>query len=93
MATGATLHLEGMRCGSPVPGLPVLPESHCSGLETGSGAAGDATPQFVTLSLGKEATMAWEKSSFWSIAVSHSTIWQVLWHRQVSSTSVNTKHL
>lgn len=28
MATGATLHLEGMRCGSPVLGLPVLPQSH-----------------------------------------------------------------
>lgn len=37
--------------------------------------------------------MPWEKSSFWSITVSHSTSEQVLWHRQVFSTSVNTKSL
>lgn len=47
MATGATLHLEGMRCGSPVLGLPVLPHI---GSVTGSGGSRQrATPQFVTL--------------------------------------------
>lgn len=28
MATGATPHLEGTKCGSPVPGLPLLSQSH-----------------------------------------------------------------
>lgn len=50
MATGATHHLEGMRCGSPVPRLPVLPHSHLlSDRRKAQGPAGNATPQFVTL--------------------------------------------
>lgn len=86
MATGATLHLEGMRCGSPVLGLPVLPQSHWFSDRLRGQQATRDTSVCHFVSLGKEATMPWEKSSFWSITVSHSTSQQVLWHRQVSST-------
>ena len=102
MATGATLHLEGNEVweSCTILGLPVPPRlcqfSNRSWTQA-QGAAGDATqaPRSAChfVSLGKEATVAWEKSSFWSIMASHFSCQEVPWHRQVSSTSINTKSL
>lgn len=80
MATGATLHLEGNKVGESctILRLPVLPHlrrfSNRSWTQA-HGAAGNATqaPRSAChfVSLGKEATVAQEKSSFWSIMASH----------------------
>lgn len=101
MAEGATLHLEGNEVweSCTILRLPALPRFHLFSNRSwtqAQGAAGNATQapcsacHFVSLGKG---TMTWEKPSFWAIMASCFSYQEVLWCRQVSSMSINTKSL